>query len=321
MREGSLTFSIVIEWENARLSELGLAREMLRQLHEQLVEVDYPRPEIIILHDKDNVDAQLIEKVVGEVSGSRAWPADIRIIPTAGLEYYEQKNFGAHQSDADLIIFLDSDVIPERGWLAGLLEAFENPDIQVVAGDTYVSLEGFYNKAFALFWLFALRTEGDGLVRTNNFFANNVAFRRETFEAFGGYPNLPSFRGQCAALSEALREGGVDPLLQKGSRVSHPPPNGLRHFINRALCAGHDQMINRQHGKRRFASLLTPFIFYLYALGRSLKRSIKRHRDVQLGPIGAAGAFGIAACYYTLRFTGALLTLVRPDLFHRHFAI
>jgi hypothetical protein len=86
----ALTFSVVIEWENALLSELGRTREMLKQLHEQLteaVEARYPNPEIIILYDKEAVDQQLIEEVVEEAAELEAWPADMRIIPTRGLEY------------------------------------------------------------------------------------------------------------------------------------------------------------------------------------------------------------------------------------------
>lgn len=67
-----------------------------------------------------------------------------------------------------MIVFLDSDVIPEEGWLAGLLRAFRNPAVQVVCGGTYISLEGLYSKTVALFWFFPLREEGDGLCQTDS---------------------------------------------------------------------------------------------------------------------------------------------------------
>ncbi len=319
----SLTYSMVIEWENAVLSELDRTREMLAQLHEQIVEVvemGHPRPEIIILHDKDDVDPRLVERVVGEVAALEAWPADVRIIPAEGLDYVEQKNFGAGQSDSDLIIFLDSDVIPEPGWLAGLLEAFRNPDVQVVGGNTYIAPEGLYGKAFALFWFFPMREEGSGLRRTNRFWANNVAFRREILEAFP-FPDLPSFRVQVTALKEDLRKHGVGMFLQQGSRVSHPAFNGLGHFVTRALCQGHDSVIIRSYGEKSDASLPGTVKLYVRSLGRSLKNIARHHRDVKLGPVGAVGAFGIAACYHTVRFAGALLTHVRPEFIPRHFSI
>jgi hypothetical protein len=133
-----------------------------------------------------------VEEIFEGVAPLDAWPAEVRIISTEGLEYVEQKNFGARQSNPDLIIFLGSDVIPEPGWLIGLLGAFRNPEVQVAGGNTYLSPEGLYGKAFALFWFFPMRVEGNGLRRTNGFWANNVAFRREFLESFRSRSCRPS---------------------------------------------------------------------------------------------------------------------------------
>ena len=66
MSNGLPTYSVVIEWENARLSELGRTREMLKALREQIAQSEHPRPETIILHDKEHVGRQLIEDIIGE---------------------------------------------------------------------------------------------------------------------------------------------------------------------------------------------------------------------------------------------------------------
>jgi glycosyltransferase involved in cell wall biosynthesis len=134
------------------LSDLRRARKLLTQLHKQLIEVvkaGYPHSDLI-LHGSHHIDGRLVEKVIG-VSEPEAWPAHVRVVPTDWLGYYEQKNFGAQRSDAELIDFLDSDVIPEPGWLAGLLEAFQDLDVQVVSGNENVPLERPYSKALALF--------------------------------------------------------------------------------------------------------------------------------------------------------------------------
>jgi glycosyltransferase involved in cell wall biosynthesis len=320
----ALTFSVVIEWENALLSELGRTREMLKQLHEQLteaVEARYPNPEIIILYDKEAVDQQLIEEVVEEAAELEAWPADMRIIPTRGLEYYEQKNFGAQQSDSELIVFLDSDVIPEPGWLAALLETFQDPQMQVVGGNTYVAPEGLYGKSFGLFWFFERRAAGDGLRRTNQLWANNVAFRRQTFEAFPFRRENEAFRSQCTALWRTLQEHDIDIFIRERSKVSHPPPNGCRHFVSYALCQGHDIVLNRPSSVGRAASIADDLKRYVRTVGGMLKRIVRHHRDVQLGPAGIVGAIGIGFCYHTLTFAGALLTYIWPEIIQRYFAI
>jgi hypothetical protein len=76
-------------------------------------------------------------------------------------------------------------------------------------------------------------------VRVRIFFANNVAFRQELFGSYR-FPSLPQVRGQCQALAEMLQSLGVKIFYQPMSSVSHPAPNGLRHFIMTAMCHGHD---------------------------------------------------------------------------------
>ncbi len=208
--------------------------------------------------------------------------------------------------------------------MAGLLRAFRNPAVQVVCGGTYISLEGLYSKAVALFWFFPLREEGDGLCQTDQFFANNIAFRREVFES-NPFPCLPQYRGQCVALAGQLKERGIPIFRQRSARVSHPPPNGLRHFICRALIAGHDAVIEgKRHSKDggpQFASCYWIYWRYRESLGSSFSRIRRHYRDVGLGRMGLVGAAAIACCYYTLKLAGELLTILQPELVRRYFAI
>jgi hypothetical protein len=111
-------------------------------------------------------------------------------------------------------------------------------------------------------------------------------------------------------------------FLQEGSRVSHPAPDGLSHFAARAICQGYDSVIIRSYGERKSeASLPGTVKTYARSLARSLKNIVRHHRDVELGPVGALRAFGIAASYYTLHFAGAVLTYARPKFIAHHFSI
>ncbi len=49
------------------------------------------------------------------------------------------------------------------------------------------------------------------------------------------FPVLPAQRRQCSALAQALQRDGYSIYRQSRSQVSHPPPNGLVHFIRRGL--------------------------------------------------------------------------------------
>jgi len=109
---------------------------MLRTLRSQIISLNAPRQtaHIFFVYDRNIVDATLVQKVIDDEFGPDNVPAVTRIIPTDGMRYYDQKNFGAAQADVEVNIFLDCDVIPEPGWLSAILEAFKNPDVGVVAG-------------------------------------------------------------------------------------------------------------------------------------------------------------------------------------------
>ena len=317
------TCSVIIEWENALLSELGRACDMLRILHVQLTDQSSRLDaEVIILHDPARVDREVIEQALARVGGSGAWPAELRLEAVSGLSYFDLKNHGFGQSCGDLIVFLDSDVVPEDGWLGFLVDAFEDPDVQVVGGMTYIKLESFYSRAFAAFWFFPPRTESSGLNRDSNFLTNNVVFRRAVFSAHP-FPRAPTFRGQGTMLARELTAAGITIHRQTKARVHHPPPNGIRHFVNRAICHGYD----RFH-RVKMDRTAVPFLYPLRALGRFLIKPVRnakliasRAQPVGLGNWAAVAAWGLSLVYEGFVLFGSFAALAAPRWVRRHFAI
>jgi hypothetical protein len=312
-----LLLSIVIEWENAGRIGASRAHRMLAELHAQLLELQSGRPvncEIIVPHDPEKVARAIPAEAMRAVTDGAAWPAELRFVEIAGGDYYQQKNAGAALARGDLLLFVDSDVVPESGWLQSLIQAFASPGIDVVGGNTFVEPEGFYAKAVALLWFFPLRSNHSGIVATSNFYANNVAFRRATFERHN-FPSSGQFRGQCAALAEDLTRSGHHIWLSHDAQVAHPPPAGLGAFLLRALWNGHDDCISARFGRRNHLAggLRSIGARFLGALIR-----IRRDRArVGLGPTGAIAAMGVAALYYCLDLMGFLATLVAPGLVRR----
>jgi hypothetical protein len=326
MRENTgLSFAFIVEWDNARLSQLGRTRMMLATLQKQVV-AHLPRPslpsQIVILYDRQQIDPKIIASVLAETIDPVAWDATIRIVATDGLGYYQLKNFGVPQTDREIVLFIDSDVIPEDGWLDAMLSAIEQPGVDIVSGNTYVAPESFFAKAFSVFWFFEMRSKTPTLYRHDTFFANNVAFRRGVLERYP-FPDMRSFRGQCLALAETLKRDGVGVYRHDGARVSHPPTDGFSHFCRRAICEGHDVLILCQD--RKSGRLLASPAGSLLRLGQGLKsacrRAVDHRRDVGLSRLGAAGAVGIGSVYCCLKLFGEVVTYFNPNIVRRYWPI
>lgn len=317
----SLALSIVVEWENARLSEAERSLRMLAELARQLDAErarGSRRVEILVLHNPEAVEAGAIAALVDRVRPRAAWPAQVRLIASGGRGYYQQKNFGVTQASGDLVLFVDSDVVPEPGWLERLLAAFDDPGSSVVCGSTYVELGSWYERAMAAFWLFPLRSARDGLEEAEAFHANNVAFRREVIAA-NPFPDLPTFRGQCGVLCASLRARGVRIRRHAGARVSHPPPNGLRHFVNRAMTEGHDDALRDRLAGRK--AVKSGFKDFTRRMRRATGRIAAGRREAGLSVPGAAGAWGLALGYHGCKLAGRLLTAADPAIVRRRFPI
>jgi hypothetical protein len=168
-------------------------------------------------------------------------PLEGNAIATAppASDYYQKKNFGFTQSDGAIVVFADSDLAPEPGWLAALVAPFADPATLAVVGLTHLETRTHYERAMALFWIFDTRTAEDSLRPTRRLVSNNIAFRRGLFGALR-FPDRPTYRGQCSELGATLERFGVPLWEATGARAAHPAPAGLAGFIRRALRAGRD---------------------------------------------------------------------------------
>ena len=321
-----IDLSVVIEWENVLISEDERCFAMLRQLRKQLSELNQSA-EVIVLFNRDQLDRAEIELVLREHFGASDTGdlPELRLEETWGTRYYELKNEGAARARGQIVVFLDSDVVPEEGWARELTEPFfDRPDVDVVAGHTHVAHGNLHEKAFALGWFFPLRissktVHSDGL----RFFANNVAFRRDVILKYP-FPKIPPgvTRGACGLLARQLTSSGITIWTNTAARADHPPPTDLRHFIIRAMAHGRDIILSETAAGRAFHKALAANV--RWSIGRMLLAGLRiprGHRQVQLALWQAPFAIGLMACFYSLALVGGCVTLISPQFATRHWQI
>jgi hypothetical protein len=299
--------SIVVEWENAGRIGCDRAKAMLTQLHVQLLALPagvIGKAEILLVFDHGRIDEALLRVAV---EGHQRWPAALRYLGSACGGYYEQKNYGAERASGDIIVFVDSDVVPEPGWLEALLEPFASCHADIVAGATSVEARGLYSTAMALGWIFPLPPEDRKIRPARLFYANNVAFRRELIAAMR-FPHARQYRVQVGVVQRRLAASAHRFVGSPAAVVLHPPPQGLAAFVTRALWCGYDAATELPRGG---ISLVwrAPRIFASQALA-ALGRVLRERRRAGLGPAGTAAACGIIGAYQAVRLVGFLGALL-----------
>jgi hypothetical protein len=308
--------SFIIEWENARRDEAVRAFRMLDTLGRQIVAARLDDFEILVLLEDDVRQAlgQHILDALPEPVAER-----VRMLESPGLRYYEQKNFGVSRACGDIVVFIDSDVIPEADWLARILHALDDETVQVVGGATYMDPDDFFSRALQLIWIFPQRNPRSDMISTTSFFANNVAFRRSLI-ATNPFPDSPRYRGQCGMLARSLRAQGVTIWRDMGARVSHGPFIGYRHLLWRGLYDGNDEIIeDRRKHKGAGSMIVRSLRRYGQQLRRLEGRVISQHRMVGMGAAGAIWCGVMAFGFCTARLFGSLIVIAFPGA-PRHYA-
>jgi hypothetical protein len=319
------SIGFVFELDNIRNAERWRAHAMLEQLVTQLGRMSNrlaAPAQLVIVFDPNVVpEAEVREFLSQHDLAGRAY-LEHRVLPHAGLGYYAQKNFGVRYVERDIVFLIDSDIVVEDDWLAQLLEAFDDPSVQIAFGDVRLETGTSFEKAFALMTpAFAMRQSSAECEAVDAFLANNVAFRKAAFPG-DLFPHSEAYRGHCRVASDRITAEGGKIYRVNGARGLHPAPNGLRHFVLRALVEGHDELvlIRAGHSPKWWRTTL------IGSCGR-FARAVLRSAASILGPDGrkvglkraeAPKALGLAISYFFLRFCGEIATHVNPKLIRDH---
>ena len=219
-----MTVSVVIPTYK-RLS--GLLRA-LRSLQEQSL----PGFEILAV---DNEASREVERSVAAFNESARLPALYLGEPDLGLQ--NARHRGARAASGGILVFTDDDASFDPGWLAAYSDAFDrNPDMVAAGGPVRPQWEmpppqwllDFIGteKIFPILSLMepneAFRLEPDGF-----FFGVNMAIRRETLFAMGGF-NPESVGGTWIGDGES---GLNRRLWERGLLIGYVPEASVFHHI------------------------------------------------------------------------------------------
>jgi hypothetical protein len=307
--------SVIVELDNILHGQVIRARTMLTRLLDQIRENQLePRVEVFVMYDETVMRAKDVHGIVATLTTvERPW---LHVVPTQGLRYFDLKNEGGRRAKGDVILFVDSDCLPEDDWLRQLLDPFHDSKVDVVTGNSYIDRDTFYAKTFAVGWYFPPRLPDGPLVTTRTTFANTLAMRRHVFERYPFPEKSSLYMGQGVTWHKTLAANGVPIVLNPSARVAHPPPV----FLRSAIVNGYDTaQRTRQPGESRLQGLRVAYGGLRQNLRAMFRRITLGYREVGISRAAVPLSIALAGVYWTLWSMAELVTRWAPRLIpHKH---
>lgn len=141
------------------------------------------------------------------------------------------RNTGAKRATTEILVFTDSDCVPEKNWLEEMIKPFENKEVGGVQG-AYKTKQ---KEIIARFVQIEIEERYERMKHSKNIDwigSYSAAFKRKEFLSLGGYDeSFPIASGEDPEFSFRLAKSGRKLIFNPNAIVYHTHPNKLSKYL------------------------------------------------------------------------------------------
>jgi glycosyltransferase involved in cell wall biosynthesis len=160
--------------------------------------------------------------------------AQLISLPT-GVGPYPARNVAAERAAGDVLAFTDADVVPAPDWLERGLEAFESPEVDLIAGGIRIPLA---ERPSAVSMVDAARhLDQERYVKLGYGVTANMWVRKAVFHELGGF-NQRILSGGDGEFGQRASAAGKRLAYVPDASVDHPPREAPAELIRKGFRIG-----------------------------------------------------------------------------------
>ncbi len=208
------------------------------------------KPKEIIVVDDGSTDKTA--EIVSGFSGAR-------LLKKSHGGPAKARNFGARKASGDLLVFTDSDCVPEKNWLKEMIAPFRDSKV-VGAQGAYKTKQGGLTARFVQAEIeerYARMRKAESIDFIGSY---SAAYRKKVFLKFGGFDEgFPSASGEDPELSFKLSEKKMEMVFSPDAVVFHlHPESPWKYFKVKFFRAYWRVSLYRKHKKKAVKDSYTP---------------------------------------------------------------